>query len=48
MGHIYCFTNKITNKKYIGQSINDPTVRYRAHKSSYQNPNSQEYNSIIH
>lgn len=48
MGHIYCFTNKITNKKYIGQSIDSPKIRYNQHKSNYINPNSNEYNSIIH
>lgn len=48
MGHIYCFTNQINNKKYIGQSINDKNIRYNQHKSSYQNKNDKEYNSLLH
>lgn len=47
MGIIYCFTNNINNKKYIGQTIN-PSQRYNAHKSNYNNKNNNEYNSLIH
>ena len=47
MGAIYCYTNLINQKKYIGQSI-DPKQRYNAHKSSAFNENSKEYNSPLH
>lgn len=33
---------------YIGQSINRPRERYALHKSNHLNPNSHEYNSVIH
>lgn len=47
MGIIYCYTNLINSKKYIGQTIN-PEMRYSAHKSNYQNPKNNEYNSLLH
>lgn len=47
MGIIYCFTNNINHKKYIGQTIN-PAQRYSAHKSNYANKNHKEYNSLLH
>lgn len=48
MGIIYCFTNLINNKKYIGQSIRDDNSRYNNHISSYKHDNSQEYSSPFH
>lgn len=47
MGAIYCYTNLINQKKYIGQSI-DPKQRYNAHKSSAFNESAREYNSPLH
>ena len=28
MNYIYCFTNLINQKKYIGSTINKPNIRY--------------------
>lgn len=47
MGAIYCYTNLINQKKYIGQSV-DPKQRYMAHKSSAFNEKSEEYDSPLH
>lgn len=47
MGIIYCYTNLINNKKYIGQTIN-PEQRKKQHYSSAFNKNDKDYNSIIH
>lgn len=47
MGIIYCYTNTINGKMYVGQTLN-PALRYSAHKSSYQNPNDKEYDSLLH
>ena len=45
MGHIYCFTNKINNKKYVGQSINDNNVRYNQHIFSAKHETDKQYNT---
>ena len=31
MNYIYCFTNLINNKKYIGSTISQPKIRYNQH-----------------
>lgn len=31
MKTVYCFTNLVNNKKYIGSTINDPKIRYKQH-----------------
>ena len=44
---IYKITNKITNKVYIGQSINI-AQRWKAHRSRPFNSNSVQYNSYLY
>ena len=48
MGIIYCFTNLINNKKYVGQSINDDGSRYSNHKHAYKSEKNCEYDSPLH
>lgn len=42
---IYCFTNKINNKKYVGQSINIEE-RYKNHKSNYKRMSTSFYKAV--
>lgn len=47
MKGVYCITNKINNKKYIGCS-NDIENRWRHHKYESENKNYKGYNFPIH
>lgn len=45
---IYLITNKITNHKYIGQSVNIRRRFQSYHKSEFKNPNSSMYNTTLY
>lgn len=47
MYYIYCYTNNINGKKYIGQT-NNLLRRKLEHKSAAFNKNSSEYNLLFH
>ena len=41
---IYCITNKINNKQYIGSTINKPNIRFNQHKcAAYNEKNLTKY-----
>lgn len=44
MTGIYCFTNKINNKRYVGLS-RQLEERYHQHYRNYTNPNASQYNT---
>lgn len=44
---IYCITNTINTKKYIGQSI-DIDARWYNHRKDYRNPKSSSYNTYFY
>lgn len=43
MNTIYCFTNLINNKKYIGSTIQEPSVRYNQHLYNATHENIHQY-----
>ena len=43
MNTIYCFTNLINNKKYIGSTIQEPSVRYNQHLYNATHENAHQY-----
>jgi len=44
MNTIYCFTNLINNKKYVGSTISKPNVRYNQHIYNAFHKNTHQYN----
>ena len=40
---IYCFTNKINNKRYIGSTIVKPNIRYNQHLYNATHKNTHQY-----
>lgn len=47
MYYIYCYTNKINNHKYVGQT-NNYKRRIREHHSCAFNEKASSYNDLIH
>ena len=47
MYYIYCYTNKINNHKYVGQT-NNFARRVRQHRSASFNQKASSYNDLFH
>lgn len=47
MYYIYCYTNKINQHKYVGQT-NNLKRRIREHRSCAFNEKASSYNDLIH
>lgn len=43
MNYIYCFTNLINQKKYIGSTINKPNIRYNQHLYNAFHSDTEKY-----
>ena len=48
LGQIYCFINKINQKRYIGQTIYDDNGRYNRHIYSSKTETDPDYNTPLH
>lgn len=44
MNSIYCFTNLLNHKQYIGSTISDPQHRYNQHIYNASHPDTEKYN----
>jgi len=44
LGSIYCFTNLINNKKYIGSTVLEPKKRYNQHLYNANHKDAHQYN----
>lgn len=47
-GTIYCFTNKVNGKKYVGQTRNGVDRRAYEHQRSAKTPSDSSYDQVFH